>query len=321
MDFFAELKKLHEREPKNVLTNVDATNSEYCSYGYKNKNCYLIYASDYNEDSINCYFIYYLKDCAECAYCYRCELCFECIDCDSCYNCNYTKDSKNSADLQYCDDCFTSDSCFGCVGLRQKRYHVFNQEVGDKDAYVAKVTEIKAKMSHEQIQQKVQELRYQTPILFVHQAQNENSTGDYLYNSKSSFMCFDSRQMHDCMYINNAIDCKDCMDCSNFYFKNELCYEVVAATYLYNSNYCYMCFESRDLEFCENCYNCNDCFGCIYLKHRKHCILNKGYTSEEYAKKVAEIKAEIKGKDPHEYLLKPTYPYEDSLAAAFWPKK
>ncbi|KKQ70277.1 MAG: Epidermal growth factor receptor [Candidatus Peregrinibacteria bacterium GW2011_GWA2_38_36] len=321
MGFFEDLQKLRDREPRNALVNIDAINSAYCSYCYKNKSCYLIYASDYNEDCLNSYFIYYLKDSAECAYCYKCELCFECIDCDSCYSCNYTKDSRTSSDLQYCDDCNTCDMCFGCVGLRQKKHHIFNKDFESREAYLVKVAEIKKQMSHEDILKKVMELRFQVPILFMHQLQNEKSLGDYLYNSKGAFACFDSRQMFDSMYMNNTIDCKDCMDCSNFYHKNELCYECVAGTYLYNSNYCYSCFESRDLQFCENLHNCNNCFGCCYLKRREYCILNQQFTPEEYAKKVAEIKKEINGIDPTPYIPKSTYPYEDSLAAQFWTNR
>ncbi|MBI5152428.1 hypothetical protein HZA39_02750 [Candidatus Peregrinibacteria bacterium] len=320
MGFFEELRKLRDREPKIALVNIDAFNSEYCSYGYKNKGCYLIYASDYNEDCYNCYFIYHVKDSAESAYCYKCELCFECIDCDNCYSCNYVKDSKNCSDCDYCDDCITCDRWFGCVGLRKKRFHVFNEDCGDKNAYAKKVEEIKETMNRDAIVKKVTDLRYEIPIMYAHQAQNENSIGDYLYNCKNAFMCFDSRQLHDCMYMNNTIDHKDSMDCSNIYFKNELCYECVAATYLYNCNFCYSCFESNNLSYCEHCYNCNDCFGCVYLKHRKYCILNKEYLPDEYHKKVAEIKAEIGKADPRPHLPASTYPYEDSLAAFFWPK-
>lgn len=48
--------------------------------------------------------------------------------------------------MYYCSDCFSCNECFGCVGLRNKKYHIFNQEY-TRDEYYQKVSEIVSAMT------------------------------------------------------------------------------------------------------------------------------------------------------------------------------
>ena len=317
MNFLEELERLRAKLPRIALANVLAENSEYCSYCYKNKNCYLVYASDYNEDCTNCYFIYNCSDCADSSYCQKCELVFACVDCEGCYNCNYCQDCRNCMDSEYCFDLVGCKGCFGCVGLRQKEFYIFNEQC-KKEEYAAKVRELKE--NSEEVSRRVQELRAKTPVLFMHVMNNENCIGDYVYQSKNSLVCFDINKCEDVMYCNNVIETKDSMDCSNIYFGNVLDYDCVAATYLYNCDYCHMCFESRDLTYFDKCYNSHDLFGCVVRKRAEYQILNQQYKKEEYFKKAAEIKDQLKAQGLYGKYLPSTYPYEDSLAATFWAK-
>jgi hypothetical protein len=50
------------------------------------------------------------------------------------------------------------------------------------------------------------------------------------------------------------------------------------------------CSES---EFCAYSKNLKNCFGCVYLANKEYHILNKPYSPEEYAVKVAQIKQEL----------------------------
>lgn len=318
MNFLEQFAEIRLKNPRIALVNIDAENSEYCSYCYKNKNSYLVYASDFNQDCLNCYFIYFCTDSTDCVFCNHCELCYACTDCDKCYGCHYSQDCRDCIDLEHSLDCLGCHGCFGCVGLRQKKYHIFNQRYSQEE-YQQKLVELR-KLPQDEIDQRVKELELKTPRLYMHQLQNEICTGDYVYQSKNSWFNFDTKKMEDSHYMNNTLDCKDCMDCSNIYHKNELSYECVAGTYLYNCNHCYSCFESNNLEYCEQCFNCQDCFGCVFLKHKKYHILNQPYSKEEYEKKVAEIKEEMKTQGIYGKQLPSTYPYEDSLAAMYFPE-
>ena len=313
MQYLQEFENLKNELPRIGLTNLGNENSEFVSYSAYNNNCYLIFASDYNEDCMYSYFIYHCKDSCECAFCEKCELCFQCVDCIECYSCNYCQDCKNSMDLEYCYNCIGCNNCFGCVNLKRKEFFIFNQKYSRED-YMKKIEELK-KLSPEDLKAQFNELQLKHPRVFSHQLDNENVTGDYIFNSQNSYLSFDVKKMQDSDYMNNSIDCKDCMDCSNTYHKNELCYMCTAATYLYNCNFCYNCHECQDLEYCEQCYNSHDLFLCVNQKHSEYMILNKKYSKEEYFKEKERILNEMKQNGEYGKLLTSTYPFEDTLAA------
>ena len=77
--------------------------------------------------------------------------------------------------------------------------------------------------------------------------------------------------------------------------QGELLYECVSA-YGVNFNYCYVCWGGANLDFCELCFNCQDCLGCIGLNKKRFCILNKQYSEEEYRKRAAEMKTDLRSK-------------------------
>lgn len=70
------------------------------------------------------------------------ELCYECSNtgigvknnlfCIQCWT---------SSNLTYCQDCFSCQNCFGCIGLKQKKYCIFNKQY-TKEEYEALVSKI-----------------------------------------------------------------------------------------------------------------------------------------------------------------------------------
>ena len=71
-------------------------------------------------------------------------------------------------------------------------------------------------------------------------------------------------------------------------------YEIMSGGKLTNCNFCFGCWNSYNLEYCELVYSSHDCFGCIGLNHAEYCIFNVKYPKEEYCNKVAEIKKRMK---------------------------
>jgi len=161
----------------------------------------------------------------------------------------------------------------------------------------------------------------QVPHMQLHALNNENSSGDYIYNCKNTYGCYDVKDMEDCAYCNNSVSLKDCLDMSNSYYNSELCYEVMSGMNLVNCNFCVTCFDSHNLDHCEHVYGSHDCFGCFSLKGAEYCIFNEKYSHEEYEKKVAEIKKEMMESGEYMRFPCPTYPYEDSNAAMHWAEK
>ncbi len=318
MSYIKKMEEVRLLQPRNGLLSVNCENSPYVSYSGNSKNCYLIFGSEYDE---NCYYGFWLydsTDTADCDYSQKCELCYDCVDCLECYNVNYSQDCSNGMDLEYCYDCIGCKNCFLCIGLRRKQYMVQNQQYSSLE-YAKKVKELKEANSHQQLFELLEQAKFKAPHFYVHQLNNENCTGDYVYNSHNSYECFDVKQMEDSMYCNNSVALKDCIDMSNSYYNSELNYEVMSEMNLHNCNFCVTCFDSQNLDHCELVYNSHDCFGCFSMKHAEYCIFNKKYPKEEYFKKVEQIKKEMF--DSGEYMTFPcsTYPYDDSNAAMHWP--
>lgn len=96
---------------KNVHMGFDVYDSQDCAYlhdGLNGKDCYDI-----------CFFD-------------GCELCYESTSLIG-YGYRFTNFCRDSSDLFYCDNCHACQNCFGCVGLRNKKYCVFNRQYGREE--------------------------------------------------------------------------------------------------------------------------------------------------------------------------------------------
>lgn len=307
MNFLEELQKLRESQPHPAIFTEKSINSEYCPYAVENKNCYLCYGLGHNED---CYYGYWVgrsRDCSDCSYTYESELCYECVDCTHCYDSDYLQDCFDCTDCAYCYDCLGCLDCFGCVGLRHKQLYVFNEKCPDRAVYQRKIQEWKSK-SKEEIELAFEMLKRRIPRLYLRGVHNENVLGDYIYNSRNCFACYDMDDAEDCGYLYNTFKSKNCYDCSFCGWQNELNYEVMSGVTVYNCNFCNVSWYSQNLEYCEFVFNSNDCFGCVSLNHAQYRILNKQYSQEEYFKKKAEIIAQMKKEGLYGKHLPSIYP-------------
>lgn len=313
MSYLQKMIDLRAKQPRIALMIVRCENSPYVSYSGNMKNCYLCSGSEFDEDCFYSFFLYNSKDSNGCDYCRDCTLCYDCLDCRGCYNTNYSQDCVNCTDCDYLYDCAGCDDCIGCVGLRRQKNMAFNEQVSKED-----VDRIRKEMNPDEIRAKVEELKLTIPRMYVHELKNQNFSGDYVYNCKNSFHCFDVTDLEDCAYCNNSEQLKDCLDMSNSYYKSELCYEVMSEMELYNCDFCVTCFYSNDLQYCENVHNSSYCFGCFSMNRAKYCIFNEQFTKEDYFRRRDEIVAQMKKDGEFGQHLPSTYRYEDSNAEMHW---
>lgn len=311
-NFLEEFDALRKKTPRLSNINIGSENSDYCTHSDKNKNCYLLFAANFCEDCYYSSVIISCKDCVECSYADLSELCFECIDIMRCYNCNYSQDLRGCRDLDYCYDCISCANLFGCVGLRRKEYHIFNKPV-PKEEYAEMVKEWKAK-GREAILKEWEKVKLSVPRKAMHEMNNQNCVGDYVTDSKNCYYCFGAHECEDCMYMLDCWHTKDSVDIQ-FSDGTELCYECYSLGLgAYNCNFCSYIRSCSDCEYCELCFSCKNCFGCIGLQSKQYYILNKPYSKDEYFKKVAEIKAQMKKDGIYGKHLPSTYALEDTAA-------
>jgi hypothetical protein len=313
MDFFAELQKLYESTPKAALYNVINENSPYGNFMNRCKNCYLVANAHHCEDVFYGRDVYWNKDCCDSDHIHKNELLYECLDSRNCYNSSYLQDCEECNDCNYCFDCRGCKNCFGCVGLRQKEFHIFNKPVPEED-YFGLVAQWKKK-GHKAIWNEFEKLKETVPRLFARQIKVENVTGDYIKNSKEIYNSFGVTESQD-IYQSFEVDkSNDCCDVS-FTEYAELCYECFSSYKLKNANFCTICWESSDLEYCFSVFRSRHCFGSVFLNHKEYHILNKPYSKDDYFKKKAEIKDQLISEGTYgKWHFESSYPFQDSAAA------
>ncbi|MFA6521130.1 MAG: hypothetical protein WCT53_01970 [Candidatus Gracilibacteria bacterium] len=305
MNFLEQFELLRQKTPRAGLQCVQNENSPYCQYTEKSKNCYMTFASYQSEDCIYNHRLFYCRDCADCTMSVKCELCFECVDCQNCYNCDFCMQCENTIDSYYSFDCVGCNNCFGCVGLRRKKFYIFNKEFS-KEEYFAKIAELRKKPADE-IYGLMSEIYWNTPRIAVFGKNNEGSFGDNIHNCKDSYWIFDSFGLRDCFYMYFGDDSKDLYDCTHLGW-SEMCYEIMSGGNLNNCSFCSGSWFSSNLEYCDLVYNSHDCFGCASLNHAQYRILNVPYEKEEYFARVAEIKEQMKKDGTHGKWFNSTYP-------------
>lgn len=240
----------------------------------------------------DCYYGFWVglsRDCVDCAFAEKCELCYESVDIRECYNCNYCQDCIICTDCNYSYDCKGCKNCFGCVNLRNKEFYIFN-EAYFKEEYFRRINLIKSSTPPPEFTK----LKETLPHNYMQGYQTENVVGDHIFHSKNAFYCFDVNEQEDTMYMFNAYIVKNSIDCNYSGQGSELNYMCHSAVKLYNSNFCNICWYGQNLEYCEYVFNSHDCFGCVSRNHAEYEILNQKYSKEEYFKKVAQIKDELK---------------------------
>ena len=136
--FLQQFKELQLKVPRIYAFVFQNYNSEYTNGSAFNKNCYLIFVSDHNEDCSYSYSLFYSKNSLDCFNSNECELCYGCISCKKCYKVLFSEDCSNSQDLVYCKNCTNCHDCVGSVNLRNQQYSIFNVQYS-KDEYFKKL--------------------------------------------------------------------------------------------------------------------------------------------------------------------------------------
>ena len=293
--FFEQLAELSLVAPRLCLVtaaDADEYNSSFVNFAGGNKNCYMIFDSDFNEDSMYSNVLKHSRDCVDCSYLYSSELCYECVDCSRCYELSYSQNCSGCTESSFLYSCIGCTNCFGCFNLVQKQYWIFNEPVG-KERYLQFISEqqLRSRAFVDEERARFSDFIRQAPRKYCQNLKVENCLGDHIENSKNCYQCFNISEGEDLRYCDSLYSAKSCMDVSSFGEKIERVYESGTIG-----------VQGSDLYFCEVCVpNCSnllysiECrlskhsFGCVSLKNNAYCILNKQYSAEDYAKTVDRL--------------------------------
>lgn len=283
--FFEQFQNLFLQVPKMSLLVDGNENSYYVNQSGWDKNCYLCFSADHNEDSFYSQDTYYSKDICDSLLTYRSELCYESLYSRNCYNCRYIQNCKNCSNSWFLKNCIGCTDCFGCVNLRNKQYH-FNNIQYTKERYFKKLEALSlGNYSFITLAQKgFFDFTKTLPHKFAEGEGNENVIGNYVSNSHNARECYESSNLENCSFCENIRGAKDCIDVNRWGQFAELCYDSNSiGEGVYNVLFCDKCWgAASNLTYCIECIGCVDCFGCVGLRNAQYCILNKQYTKEEY---------------------------------------
>ncbi len=310
--FFDQFEELFQRVPLPALHTDYATcvNSDYVNGALRVKNCYLCFGINDAED---CSYLInateYMKDCLDGAYSTHSELCYEIVNSHKSSRLFYSSDCDECHDVYFSRDLVGCSYCIGCANLRSKSYCIFNKQVSKEEfeSYL-KGLNLGSFSEREKMLGESKKFLLSQPVRNFRGRRNENSSGDYIYNSKNvrnSFMVDSGENIRYSQFL--KAKSANCEDYSFVGSNAELIYESVWVSMNTASvKFSFWNYGARDLEYCFGCHSSANCFGCVGLRKAEYCILNKQYSKEEYFDLVDKIKKQMS-----------EMPYVDSLGRIF----
>lgn len=305
-------------DPKNTYMVFNAKGTEDCMYG---NGC---------ADS---------KDCVELSNIGKCESCYESFWLTQCSGAIFSSQCEGCYDISFSKNCVGCHDCFGCVGLKNKSYCFWNEQL-TKEEYEKKIGELNLS-SHQavsELKRKAQEFWGKFPNKAIEGSHNAGVGGGYVTHSKNvhnSFLIREGENLRYCQYAQEVPGIKDTRDYTAWGDSVQLAYECTACGIgVNNIKFCYnVQVNVRDIEYSYMCENSSDLFGCIGLRKKQYCIFNKQYSKEEYFALKEKIKKHM---DEMPYADKAgrvykygeffpieisPFPYNATLAQEFFPLK
>lgn len=320
MGFIEDFKKLQLATPRLAIINMNSENSAYTNYSTFNLNCYLVSWTHYSEDVYYAQYCMGLTSCMDCLDVEKSELCYELVFSEKCYNCSHGGYLVGCSNCDFCYNLTNCRNCFLSTCLQNAEYRILNKQYS-KDEYEKKKNLLLENNSQDKLWQILYEFRFKIPQRAVFQKNCENCVGSDLRNSKNLHGCFSVKNGEEVIYGGtNCNQIKDSMDCDNI--AAALCQDIYQGIGITGS-YGILCgnviWFSNNLSYCELMFNSHDCFGCIGRNHAEYEILNAKHTKEEYFRRTAVIKKELKEQNFWGTMIIPsTYPYEDTISAVYY---
>lgn len=310
--------------------------SPYTNYIGHSKDCYLVYYSDYNEDSAYGYWLARSKNIYDCSPIIDCEYCYDSGNIFKSSNCVSCFDARHDVDcffLKCSDGCM---NCFGSANIKNKSYVFFNEQL-TKEEYQEKLKLIDLGSYKNYIgwKKKAEEHFKKYPPRPVYDDFSTSSTGSYVFESRNCKECYEVIGCEDSKYLLliKTPTTKDCYDYTDWGVNVSRLYECMtvgegakdirfsneSGWALYNADYCKLCIGGSNL------------FGCIGMKKLEYCILNKQYSKEEYIKIREQIIEDMNANpylsmEGHTYRYGEFFPpefsphaYNDTFASRFFP--
>lgn len=291
--FFSELSRLIKLVPKPESQVFTSQNCVNCDVVSLSKNLNYCFDTHRSSDSSYLFDCFLNVDCVDGDYNVECEGCYDSVDCFKCFNSAYLQYGARSNNCYYSAYITNCNNVFGCVHLANKSFCLFNRQLTEQQYN----EEIKKYMTAppEKILAIVDELMNKYPRTQSAGEHNENSPyGNYLYQCKKCYMCFDTSDSEDCFYSYDTHYCKNCMDATYAGQMVNNSYQIVDSQHSNNCNFIVESNNCQDSSYIFNSKGLKNCFGCVGLQYKQYCILNRQLTSDQYESIKKQLEEELK---------------------------
>lgn len=295
--FFSQFVQLLDRVPQLAMMNDNGVASENCEYTNDfafGKNCYLFTGSWQIRDSLYGTCCNHAQDMVDCYMVnLECELVYESVDSHHLYNCSFLQASSGCSDCILGLDLRGCKECLCCVGLRQKRFHIFNKPYSESE-YRRKLQEydLGSYKNLERLKREFAEFARTFPRKARHLVNCEDCHGDNLFNCRA-VTGFDLFNAEFCKYFVKGDSPKNCQDIQTS-GNCEWCYNCVTPDNSYLVAFSRWCWKDQHVLYSDNCHSSKNLFGCISLRRSEYCILNKQYSKDEYEALLPKIVESMK---------------------------
>lgn len=321
--FFEQFKTLYDAVPKLNLYVKFCENCDYTNIVLHNKNGYLVFGSGFNQDSLYGTHIFYCENSLDCFFAEKCNECYQLIDCENCYRTRFSLLAYQCQESWFLYDCRNCKHCIGCWNLRNKEYYLFNKPVSPEQYQHYVATELAEKIADFQ---KIEALWNEILGLAIHKFQvtenSENVSGNFIYNSKNAFNCYNIHGCQDVKHLVVCINQKDSQDAMGTSL-GEFSYDCLNNDYAHKTRWCMNSTYLQNCDYCDSCDNSKNLFGCVGLRHKEYCIFNKQYLKEEYEALLPKIIEQMrKAGEWGEYFPSSLSPfaYHETVANEYYPK-
>ncbi len=326
--FFQQRAELVAKVPQLARSTINNQNCDFVNQCGWSKDCYLTFEADGNHSCLYSNNIFDSRSCVDIAYGIKDELCYETVDCRESYNLKYSQNCQNCFDSWFLKNCIGSKNCFGSVNLRNKEYYFFNEKLS-KEEYEKRIFEIDL-TNYQNIQNIIltfAEHVKKFPNKACNGTQNDNSSGDYLWNTQRCEHCFDLTNAQDCKYVYNARNTKKVYDMMVFGQEQgaEFCCDNLeigdgVKNIYYSDQIWSACYNIYYSKLCMQ--NSHDLFGCVGLRKDSYCILNKQYSEIDYKNLFPKIVEQMKstqewGQFPP--MENSPWAYNETMAQVYYP--
>lgn len=320
--FFEQFRELLNVVPQRAMNAYSSENCEYTNQCANNKNCYLLVACS---DCENCYYSMWAErsqDCMDCLYVEQCELCYELFSGKRCYECTFSEALDACTACHFCRDCIGCSNCFGSVNLRNKEYYFLNQPCS-KEEYLEKLHQLnlQTRAGIENAFNLIKSHFSLAPRKYFVGRSIENSTGDFIQETKDSKDIFNCRHVENLFFSQDAWRANFSTDLTET-IDNSFCIELEGSVLTNECGFSMKLSQVNSGWYSSHCSSGHDIFGCVGLRNMNYCILNREYSPGEFfdlrAKIIAQMKANGEWGEHFPIELSP-FGYNETVAMEYFP--